>query len=307
MSAKTRFLEKLLQHPYFLYFTALFLFSSNGTVARQISLPSSEIVLLRSVIGSLLLVALFKLSGYSFSLRKYKRDTFFIVLSGIATAMNWLFLFEAYIELGVGLAILINYTGPVLVIALSPLFFAERLNARKIIALVLALAGVVLLSGRILVAGLNTWGLFCAAMSALGYAVMVLTDKMPEHILGMENATIQLASTALTVVVFNLLFGEITPHPQAGDWLPLLWLAVFNTGIACFCYFSAFGLLSAQSVAICGYLEPVGGALMAAFFLGETMTLTQLLGACLVIGGALYGELAGKEQCIRKLYQYVRG
>lgn len=295
MRAKESFLDRLMGCPYLLYFTALLLFASNGTVARTISLPSSEIVLVRSSLGSMLLLALFKLSGRAFTVRTYRRDAFCIGLSGVATAMNWLFLFEAYKEIGVGLSVLINYAGPVLVIALSPVFFRERLSAGKIVALFLALAGVALLSGRVLAGGANAWGLFCAAVSALGYAAMVLTNKLSEHISGMENATLQLLSTAASVMAFNLFTGSLIPDVASGDWPALLWLAVFNTGIACFFYFSAFGLIPAQSVALLGYLEPVGGAVIAAVFLGETMSPAQLAGACLVVGGAALGELAGRK------------
>ncbi len=78
---------------------------------------------------------------------------------------------------------------------------------------------------------------------------------------------------------------------SSGDWLPVLWLGLVNTGIGCFFYFSSIGQLPAQSVAVCGYLEPFSAVLMSALALHETMTGWQVLGAVLIIGGALYGEL----------------
>ena len=44
----------------------------------------------------------------------------FVAISGIAMATDWLLLFEAYAQIGVSLGMLINYTGPAIVIAASP-------------------------------------------------------------------------------------------------------------------------------------------------------------------------------------------
>jgi drug/metabolite transporter (DMT)-like permease len=43
-------------------------------------------------------------------------------------------------------------------------------------------------------------------------------------------------------------------------------------------------------VAICGYLEPLAAVLFSVFLLRETMSGGQILGAVLIIGGAVFGE-----------------
>ena len=110
------------------YFSALLLFGLNGVVASHITLSSYEIVYLRTMIGSLLLLGLFFLSGGTFHFRKYRRDNLFILLSGIAMGASWMFLYEAYQEIGVSLASLLYYCGPVIVMILSPVLFSERLT-----------------------------------------------------------------------------------------------------------------------------------------------------------------------------------
>lgn len=280
-----------MKRPYLKYIAALLLFGSNGVVASAIALSSYEIVLLRSVIGGALLLVLFFASGNRMTVQRHKKDFLFIVLSGIAMAADWLFLFEAYAQIGVSLGMLINYCGPAIVIALSPLLFQERITRSKMIALAAALTGACLVSGQAVVSGLSIWGLFCAAMSAVSYAVMVLSDKMATEVGGTENATLQLLTTAVVVTMFVGWKQGFEMRISSGDWLPVLWLGLVNTGIGCFLYFSSIGQLPAQSVAVCGYLEPFSAVLMSALVLHETMTGWQVLGAGLIIGGALYGEL----------------
>ena len=60
-------------------------------------------------------------------------------------------------------------------------------------------------------------------------------------------------------------------------------------------YFSSINRLPAQSVAICGYIEPLSAVLLSVLFLNETMSPLQMTGAALIIGGALYGELGKKK------------
>lgn len=279
-----------MKRSYMKYFAGLLLFGSNGVVASFIHLNSYEIVLFRSVLGSILLLGMFFATGHHLSIFQHRHDFFVVGLSGVAMAADWLLLFEAYAEIGVSLGMLINYTGPVLVIALSPLILKERITRSNVIALVAALSGAFLISGKAVADGMSAWGLFCAALSAVAYAVMVLSNKLSKEMDGTENAVVQLLCTALVVVIFvgwkQGFSIDITPS----DWLPILQLGLLNTGIGCWCYFSSIGDLPAQSVAVCGYLEPLFAVLLSVLVLQETMSLQQIVGAILIIGGAIYGE-----------------
>lgn len=271
------------------YIAALLLFGANGVVASFIGLPSGQIVLLRSVLGGALLLALFLLGGRRFSGLKNRRDVLLIALSGAAMAADWLFLYEAYKQIGVSLGMLINYTGPAIVIAFSPLVLKEKLTSEKLIALAMALLGAVLISGKAVIGGMNVWGIVCAALSAAAYAVMVLSNKLVREIKGEENATMQILFTTLVVVIFSLVRHDVPAHIDNADLLPVLLLGFVNTGLACYLYFSSIGGLPAQTVAVCGYIEPLSAVLFSAVILGERMSPVQLLGAALILGGALFG------------------
>lgn len=66
-------------------------------------------------------------------------------------------------------------------------------------------------------------------------------------------------------------------------------LGVVNTGLGCYLYFSPLAKLQVQTVAICGYLEPLSAVVFASF--RESMTMLQMTGAACIIGGAMMGEL----------------
>ena len=124
---------------------------------------------------------------------------------------------------------------------------------------------------------------------------MVMANRKARRVTGMENATIQLLSTLVTVVLFvgfrQGLAMEIAPE----DWPPILILGLLNTGVGCWLYFSSIGDLPVQTVSVCGYLEPMSAVLFSAVILGEKLLPLQALGAGLILGGALFGELVGKD------------
>lgn len=84
------------------------------------------------------------------------------------------------------------------------------------------------------------------------------------------------------------------------SWPWILLLGIVNTGFGCWCYFSAIGSLPVQTVAVCGYLEPLSAVIFSALLLHERLTPPQLIGACLIIGGALFAECVHPRRKAKK-------
>lgn len=279
-----------MKQAYFKYILSLLLFGSNGVVASFIGLNSYEIVFLRSLLGSIFLIAIFFLTGQKPTALHNKKDLFYIILAGISLAANWLFIFEAYATIGVSLGMLISYCGPAIVVALSPLLFKERLNPRKLTALAVTLTGVFLVSGKVTTGAVGTRGIICAALSAIAYAGMIIFNKKTKKISGLESSTLQLIVTLITVAIFSFFRQGFYLHIATEDWLPVLWVGLINTGVCCYLYFSSLGQLPVQTVAICGYIEPLTAVFFSVIILHEVLQPIQILGALLIIGGALFTE-----------------
>ncbi len=273
------------------YISALLLFGLNGIVASHIPMNSYEIVFLRTLIGSILLIALFLIGKGKFHIKEYKKDTLFIVLSGVAMGTSWMFLYEAYQQIGVSLSSLLYYCGPVIVMILSPLIFREKLTAPKLFGFATVLVGIFLVNGNATQSSSNPWGLFCGAMSAVMYFFMVTLNKQSKNISGMENSVIQLVVSFLTVAVFMGIKQGFVLDVPVSAWGWILVLGIVNTGIGWYLYFSPLAKLPVQTVAVCGYLEPLSAVVFAALLLGEKMTVIQIVGAVCIIGGAMIGEL----------------
>ncbi len=286
------------------YLLSLVLFGSNGIVANMIDLPSAYIVFARVSLGAALLVALTLLSRNArenLQAPAHKRQAAHLFISGAALGAAWLFLFESYRYIGVGVASLLFYCGPVIVMALSPVIFKTRLTATKLCGFAAVVLGAFLVVGQGLGSGIAPAGLLLGGMSAVMYAVMVIHSKKVSDIAGIESSAIQLSGSLSIVAVYMLvsaLAGTLA-LPTAGQLASLnlgaiLCIGLVNTGLGCYMYFSSMGDLPVTRVAICGYLEPLSAVVLSALLLGEAMTPANVLGAALILGGALYSELGEK-------------
>lgn len=247
---------------------------------------------MRTLLGTALLAVPFLLLRKRSKPAPSRKSIALVAVSGIFLGACWLLLFEAYNLIGVGTSSLLYYCGPVLVMALSPVLFRERLTASRICAFGVVLAGIFLVNSEGLAEGLSLEGIAYAAASAVCLAAMIISNKKAEGVVGIENAFVQIASAFVTAFVGTAILHGISTDVQPSDWPAILVLGFVNTGLGCYLYFGSIGKLKTQTVAVLGYIEPVTAVVMSVVFLGEGMTALQAAGAILVIAGAAATELA---------------
>ena len=78
------------------YICAMMIFGTVGIFVKNISLSAGEIALFRALIGTGAILIYQFLWGRNISFRQIKSDLPWLLASGIAMGVNWIFLFEAY-------------------------------------------------------------------------------------------------------------------------------------------------------------------------------------------------------------------
>ena len=220
----------MIQIDFCKYLFALLLFGSNGTVASYIDLSSSQIVLLRALIGSIFLIFVFLVSGKKFTFYKHKKQSFLLLISGVAMGASWMFLFEAYTRIGVGIASLLYYCGPIIVMALSPMLFNERLTAVKVTGFGFVFVGIAMLNENAFSGSGDVFGIICGFSSAALYALMLICNKKAKDVVGFENSVLQLFTAFLTAAIFIGATEGYDIKIPTGNILPTLILGLINTG-----------------------------------------------------------------------------
>lgn len=278
---------------------SMMIFGSIGPVVRRIGLSSGMIALVRGVIGTVFLLAAGLLLHRRISFAALRKNALPLAVSGAAIGFNWILLFEAYRYTTIAAATACYYTAPVFVMLLSPFVLHERLTAARAVCAAVSLAGMALVT-QVIPGGFG--GDLRGAALALGaaalYASVMIISRFLKEISAMDTTVAQLGAAALVLLPYVCLTGQLpTAFPAASFW-PLLISGVVHTGLAYLLYFSAMQGLSAQSVALCSYIDPVTAILCSALLLGEPMNVLQAAGALLILGATLLGQLKkqGKER-----------
>ena len=184
----------------------------------------------------------------------------------------------------------------IIVIICSAFLFSEKITVKTLLALSAALIGAVLISWQGVQSGIDRFGLLLAILSAFAYAAMVILNKMSKNITGMQNATIQLTVTCVVVFLYVCVRNGLHITIPSESIVPVLWIGIINTGLGCFLYFSSISSLPAQTVSVCGYLEPLSAVLFSVLILHETMLPLQILGAVLILSGTMILNTKQKRQ-----------
>lgn len=275
------------------YILAVIIYGTIGYILHFINLPSEIVVLARGTIGSIFIYLYLRLSGKNLDLVSIKKHLKYLVLSGIALGLNWVFLFASYRVSTVALGSLCNYMAPIILIIISPIFFNEKLTIKKSFCAVFAFIGIILVSGileeNVVV---NVEGIVLGLLAALCFVFIIVFNRQLKEVPVYDKVVIQLAVSALTVlpyVIFNNINADIVFDTRSV--LLTILLGVVHTGFAYCLYFGSIDHIPVQSVAILGYIEPVCGILTSAFLLNEPISPLGILGAVFIIISACTSEI----------------
>ena len=270
-------------------------FGTIGIFVRWIGLPSSVIALVRGAVGAAFLLLLAHFRHAPIDRAALRRRWQLLLLSAAMMSFNWITLFEAYRYTTVATATLCYYMAPIFVTLISPVLLKERLTARKLLCVFLALAGMVFVSG-VPQSGLpgpsEAKGILLALCSAVLYAGVILINKYLAGVPAYDRTLLQLACAAAVMIPYILLTEDLSAMSVTplGAVL-LLIVAVFHTGWCYALYFGSMTVLSAQTVALFSYIDPLVAILLSALLLREPLGWSGILGAALVLGSTLVSEL----------------
>ena len=279
-----------------MFVATMLIFGTIGVFRRYIPVSSAFLAFIRGGIGGLSILAFtqWRKKGRG---KIPSRVLPVLVFTGMMIGANWILLFEAYNHTTVAVATLCYYMQPTIVTLLSPLVFRERLTVKKAICAVVAVAGMVLVSG--VTGGSGQGGNFRGILLGLGAAVfysgVVMMNKKMQGIDAYRKTTVQMLSAGLVMAPYLLLTGGFSAEGiTPGSVLLLLVVGIVHTGIAYVLYFASMDGLRVQSVALLSYIDPVSAMLFSAFLLREPLSLLNIIGAVMIIGSAVAGEMQNR-------------
>lgn len=273
---------------------SMVIFGTLAPFVRAIALPSGELALYRAVMAAMLVGVVLLCKGKAGSLKTTPRELVLLILSGIAMGFNWILLFEAYRYTTVSVATLSYYFAPVIVTALCPVLFRERLTKKQILCFVMSTIGLALITvtGNLTAGGRDMIGIGFGLAAAALYASVILLNKCIHNVQGLQRTFLQFLAAAPVMLIYVLLTGGITLGSlDPMGWGSLLIVGLIHTGVAYVLYFSALSHVPGQKAAILSYVDPLVAVLISVTVLHEPMLPLQIVGGILILGFTAWNEL----------------
>jgi drug/metabolite transporter (DMT)-like permease len=256
---------------------AMFIFSSIGPFVRTVALPVPVIICITSGLSALLLLAWFIVRGdvSSLDIRGHRR---WLLLSAGCILGNVFCYYHAYRMTTMANAVITHYTAPVFAALLAPFMLGEKWERVTGIALLISMAGMVLLAGDVSLDRAHMAGTALGLASGLFYGISIVVGK---RLVSVYRPPVIMLYQCTVVACLAL------PFAAAGSW------SMTTGNLLVLCAYSVIVGLMAAGLYLCGlrYVEAQHAGILAYSELLFVVLLGVLLGetpgARVVAGGVL--------------------
>lgn len=302
------------RHPnrtrgYLLYLTAATAFALNGTVSKTLllsGLDSARLSQIR-VTGAFLILFIFVAATNRHALRIRRKEIIPLLVYGVlGVAMTQYLYFVALEYLSVGVALLIEFTAPIMVALWFRFGYREPTRKTVWLALAISLLGLALVAEvrqGFTLAPIGVAAAFGAAIALAIYFLMgerIVHAQPPRDAVSLTMWGFGAASLFWAIAApwwsypWSSLEGDAVPlgtfELVAPIWTLTLWMILLGTMIPFWLTIVSLHHLKASQASTIGLVEPLLAIAFAWILLGETMTAIQMIGGALILGGVVLAE-----------------
>lgn len=207
--------------------------------------------------------------------------------------------FKTILEVGTSVAVILLYTSPIFVLFMSLILFKEKMNWKKVIALIMTFAGCILVAG-IIGSGKNRLslkGFLIGLCAGLGYALYSIFSR---YALRRYDSMTVTFYTFLFSGISLLPFVHIQQVPQFMSWksgLLLIGIALVCTSLPYILYTYGLSGLETGKAAILVTIEPLVGTLIGFIVWKEQISFLKILGIVMIFTAIILLSLGdGKKK-----------
>jgi drug/metabolite transporter (DMT)-like permease len=279
-------------------------FLFNGIAIKEV--PIFSIVAFRLALGALALHLVLVIGGIPLP-RDFRSLRGYLGMAVLNGALPFCLIVFGQTRIQSGLASIINATTPIFTMLLAHfLLSGERLDARRIVGVLLGFAGVVVLfSDKVGAGSGEVIGLVACTLAALSYGFSNIFGRrfIRPGANPIALATGQLTLAACIMVPVALYFDRPFSQPLPGHdaLIALVLLALVSTAAAYILFFRILTRAGATNVSLVTLLVPCSAILFGSLILGERLGFREVAGfvtialGLLVIDGRILALFPGRK------------
>jgi drug/metabolite transporter (DMT)-like permease len=268
-----------------------------GKLAYAEGATVGTLLAVRFVLAAAVFWTLLVLAGRAGEIRELQRRELRagLALGGCYAAQAGLY-FAALQRLDASLLSLLLYTFPAIVAVTAVAIGRERMDARRLAALVLALSGLGLVVSGAAAGALDPLGTALGLGAAVVYSAYILISegvaaRTRPHVLSALVCTGAAAALTLGAALLGQLrLGDVT----VTGWAWLASIALVSTVVAISLFLAGLPRVGATNAAILATVEPLVTVVLAFVVFGETLGGVQLVGGSFVLGAVLVLQARGR-------------
>lgn len=202
-----------------------------------------------------------------------------------------------------GLASVINALTPILIFLGSIMFGLQKMSVRGFVGVIIGFSGVVFIFkdglGSFLDADYRT-GVMFMGLAILAWAAGTIYTKT--HVNKSNNITLNLFYQFTMASCIQLVLASVfSPNPDFNSWssksiFAALYLSIFGSVIAFFCYNYALKHVTAVQVSILSYINTIIAVFLGWLLLDEVITIDFVIATMLIILGVFIVNYKKKEK-----------
>jgi drug/metabolite transporter (DMT)-like permease len=262
-----------------------------GKLAYGEGATVGTLLAVRFALAALLFWALVLAGGQARAVRRLTRRDVAVglALGACGYSLQSGLYFVALERIDASLLSLVLYTFPAIVAVAAVVLGRERLDGRRVVALALALSGLVLVVTGAGAGRLDGLGAALGLGAACVYSTYILvSDGIAGRVDARVLAALVCTGAAATLSLGSALLGTLHPEDLTGaGWGWLAGIAVVSTVAAISLFFAGLRRVGPTTASILATVEPLVTALLAFLVFGETLGAVQVVGGALVLSAVL--------------------
>ncbi|KQL34856.1 DMT family transporter [Psychrobacillus sp. FJAT-21963] len=275
------------------------IFGSIGFFTGKTGIPAVELVFVRCICATIFLGLCWVISGQHKVEVWKKREVLQTIACGIFLVLNWVFLFKAFEEMSITIAISIYNLAPIFVLILGSLILKEKMSIASLLAIIVCFLGSILIIG---LQDFSSWtnfldsGFVWAFLSALCYAMTMLLGKGIDHLSAYAMTFLQTAIGIL--ILFPVMDFDVFHSLSGSNWFYILGTGLIHTGFVYYLFFDSLRKLSTVVISALVFVDPVVAILLDTIILDFRPSILQTVGILLIFVGIIYTIIKPKTTSI---------
>ena len=216
------------------------------------------------------------------------KDIWVFVGTGIVSVVFFNFCyFNTIIYTSLSVAAIMLYTAPIFVMLISVPVFKNKLNATKIVALILAFIGCGIVTGAFTGSlSMDMKGLLFGLGAGIGYALYSIFGKIASD-KGYSSPTITLYTflfASIGVLPFINMKQIVEAYADKGGLLYTFVLIIITTYLPYIFYTAGLSMMEPGKAAIVACIEPVVATIVGLIAFNESIGVLNIIGMIMVLG-----------------------